>query len=609
MKLRVYKGEWFFNMGIVGFLNILEKAELKGNVLRKDDYIEFDSLLLENFHDYYFDYFMDEYNMLKRIKTNIDFNVGLAKKNPEKTKDVVKRIKNNIKQQNEKIKKFDLENYELIKEKLDCIGKIKSIKEIEELEKLLEGCIDVFKIKSISEKLTANLYKYIISDNYFGQVSYFNVAKSKLSLEELKMVMYGDYLLSIISLGELDDLIKEGDIKNLEKFIIKKLEYISHEKKSKIFSTSSAKNLEKILKDINKNFIKKKKSIEDIKNYMDKLESCEMCGMYKGIIDEYSESSFVPLGVSNSNAKNMFWNQEDAYEICDICKLILFCTPAGATYIRKNYLVNEDNQFYGFVNTDSSINDLCDKNNNLKLLKDKENPFNDLIINIVMENEEKSRWQLNNILFVEFKASVDSKKCKMNYFNMPTYLAEFFVKKTKLLQSIYNSNFKASVVDILLKNKDLKHLISDTLRDKIKGNIESNKKTKVLSSDCFKAVQIRAVINNYKKGVYDMNDKKLQVVKYSGHDIHDYYVTANAKNKIDSVAYKLLNAVRVGNKKDFMDTVLRVFMSAQKSIPSVFLEIMSEKDLDFESIGHAFISGLISERYEGKNKENNGEEK
>ena len=53
-----------------------------------------------------------------------------------------------------------------------------------------------------------------------------------------------------------------------------------------------------------------------------------------------------------------------------------------------------------------------------------------------------------------------------------------------------------------------------------------------------------------------------------------------------------------------MDTVLRIFMSAEKSVPSVFIEIMAEKDLDFESIGHAFITGLISERYEA-NKETN----
>ena len=41
MKLRVYKNDWFFNMGIVGFLNILNKAEVKNQVAISEDYIEF----------------------------------------------------------------------------------------------------------------------------------------------------------------------------------------------------------------------------------------------------------------------------------------------------------------------------------------------------------------------------------------------------------------------------------------------------------------------------------------------------------------------------------------------------------------------------------------
>ena len=333
-----------------------------------------------------------------------------------------------------------------------------------------------------------------------------------------------------------------------------------------------------------------------------------MCGTYKGLINDYSESNFAPLGVSNDNSKNMFWNQDSTYSICDLCKLILFCTPAGATYIRKNYITDEDNEFYSFVNIDTSIFDIYNTNINLKYLKDRENPFNDLVIDIVTENKDKSVWQLQNILFVEFKASIEAKKCKMNYFNMPIYLAKFFVneegKNSKLIQSIYNQRFKANVVDILLKNRDLKHLINTSLRERIKDNLEESKKTKISASDCYKAIKVRALINSYKKGVYEMNDKKLKVVKYAGHEIHDYYVNNNAKNKINGIAYKLLNAIKVGNKKDFMDTVLRIFMSAEKSVPSVFIEIMAEKDLDFESIGHAFITGLISEKYEAKNDDN-----
>ncbi|PBF41806.1 type I-B CRISPR-associated protein Cas8b1/Cst1 [Clostridioides difficile] len=617
MKLRVYRGDWFFNMGIVGFLNIIKKADKQAEIFIMEDYIEFDSLFLENFHEYYFNYFMDEYDVSKRIKKNIDYSINFIKSKPDRIKDGIKKIKDSVKQQNDKIKKFDEEKFNLIKEKLDSMSKIKSYDEFDSLESLVDETIDIFKIKSINDRLTANLYKYVVQDNYFGQVSFFNVAKAKLDLDGLKQVMFNDYLRQIIYFGELEDLLEENDYDKLKNYLNDRLNSIAKDINEKKVSKSSINTIEKIMKEINKNFIKKNKSIEDIKEYMDSLEVCEMCGLYKGILDEYSESNFAPLGVSTNNARNMFWNQEYVSSICDVCKLILFCTPAGATYTRKNYLINEENEFYLFVNMDTSINELFERNNSLKAQKSEasdskdENPFNQLIKSIVEENTLKSEWQLRNILFVEFKASIDSKKCKINYFNIPTYLAKFFTDKyaNKKIQSIYDYKLKSNVLDLLLKNRDLKHLTNNILRNKVKNDMESNNKSNISGIDCFRVVQLRVLINSYKKGVYKMdsknlekNDEKLKIIYYLGCDIHDYFVNKNSKNKIDGVSYKLLNSVKVGNKSDFMDTIIRVFMSAEKQIPAFILDIEIEKDLDFESIGHAFISGLISGKYEGKDK-------
>lgn len=555
--------------------------------------------------------------MYQKELKNIDYSINFIKSKPDRIKDGIKKIKDSVKQQNDKIKKFDEEKFNLIKEKLDSMSKIKSYDEFDSLEALVDETIDIFKIKSINDRLTANLYKYVVQDNYFGQVSFFNVAKAKLDLDGLKQIMFNDYLRQIIYFGELADLLEENDYDKLKNYLNDRLNSIAKDINEKKVSKSSINTIEKIMKEINKNFIKKNKSIEDIKEYMDSLEVCEMCGLYKGILDEYSESNFAPLGVSTNNARNMFWNQAYVPSICDICKLILFCTPAGATYTRKNYLINEENEFYLFVNMDTSINELFERNNSLKAQKSEysdskdENPFNQLIKSIVEENTLKSEWQLRNILFVEFKASIDSKKCKINYFNIPTYLAKFFTDKyaNKKIQSIYDYKLKSNVLDLLLKNRDLKHLTNNILRNKVKNDMESNNKSNISGIDCFRVVQLRALINSYKKGVYKMdsknlekNDEKLRIIYYLGCDIHDYFVNKNSKNKIDGVSYKLLNSVKVGNKSDFMDTIIRVFMSAEKQIPAFILDIEIEKDLDFESIGHAFISGLISGKYEGKDK-------
>ncbi|CCL08297.1 Putative CRISPR-associated protein, CXXC-CXXC [Clostridioides difficile CD002] len=608
MKLRVYRGDWFFNMGIVGFLNIIKKADKQAEIFIMEDYIEFDSLFLENFHEYYFNYFMDEYDVSKRIKKNIDYSINFIKSKPDRIKDGIKKIKDSVKQQNDKIKKFDEEKFNLIKEKLDSMSKIKSYDEFDSLEALVDETIDVFKIKSINDRLTANLYKYVVQDNYFGQVSFFNVAKAKLDLDGLKQVMFNDYLRQIIYFGELKDLLEENDYDKLKNYLNDRLNSIAKDINEKKVSKSSVNTIEKIIKEINKNFIKKNKSIEDIKEYMDSLEVCEMCGLYKGILDEYSESNFAPLGVSTNNARNMFWNQEYVSSICDVCKLILFCTPAGATYTRKNYLTNEENEFYLFVNMDASINELFERNNSLKAQKSEssdskdENPFNHLIKSIVEENKLKSEWQLRNILFVEFKASIDSKKCKINYFNIPTYLAKFFVKENKKIQSIYDYKLKSNVLDLILKSKDLKHLINNTLRNIVKSNLESNNKSNISGLSCFNVVQLRTILNNYKRGVYKMDYKKLRKIYESGCEIHDYYIDKNAKNKIEGITYKILNLIKVGNKNDFMQTILRIFSPSEKTPPEEILQIFVEEDLDFESVGYAFVTGLISGKYEGKDK-------
>ncbi|HCQ5550453.1 TPA: type I-B CRISPR-associated protein Cas8b1/Cst1 [Clostridioides difficile] len=614
MKLRVYRGDWFFNMGIVGFLNIIKKSNKQAEIFIMEDYIEFDSSFLENFHEYYFNYFMDEYDVSKRIKKSIDYSINFIKSKPDKVKDGIKKIKDTVKQQNDKVKKFDEEKFNLIKEKLDSISKIKSYDEFDSLEILVDETIDIFKIKSINDSLTANLYKYVVQDNYFGQVSFFNVAKAKLDLDGLKQVMFNDYLRQIIYFGELEDLLEENDYDKLKNYLNDRLNSIAKDISEKKVSKSSVNTIEKIMKEINKNFIKKNKSIENIKEYMDSLEICEMCGLYKGILDEYSESNFAPLGVSTNNARNMFWKQEYVSSICDVCKLILFCTPAGATYTRKDYLTNEENEFYLFVNMDTSINELFDRNNSLKAQKSEssnskdENPFNQLIKSIVEENKLKSEWQLRNILFVEFKASIDSKKCKINYFNIPTYLAKFFVKENKKIQSIYDYKLKSNVLDLILKSKDLKHLINNTLRNIVKSNLESNNKSNISGLSCFNVVQLRTILNNYKRGVYKMDYKKLRKIYESGCEIHDYYIDKNAKNKIEGITYKILNLIKVGNKNDFMQTILRIFSPSEKTPPEEILQIFVEEDLDFESVGYAFVTGLISGKYEGKDKLSNEKE-
>ena len=51
---------------------------------------------------------------------------------------------------------------------------------------------------------------------------------------------------------------------------------------------NSIKNIEKIYKEVFK-YINKKKGVKEIKEYIDSLSTCKMCGDYSGIVSNYTK--------------------------------------------------------------------------------------------------------------------------------------------------------------------------------------------------------------------------------------------------------------------------------------------------------------------------------
>ena len=213
-------------------------------------------------------------------------------------------------------------------------------------------------------------------------------------------------------------------------------------------------------------------------------------------------------------------------------------------------------------------------------------------------------WQLQNIFVVEFEADYSSLISRMEYFNIKKYVADFFIGYSKdTLENIKDYRYKIQIVDYILKNKDIKYIVNERLHDELKKEIKHGYNT-------FLAVQIRLILNLLKKGetkVSDIkkNNDKLYVLYNLGVDIHEQLKRDNQENKLDGYTYKMLNSIKSGNKKEFMYILIKIHMSMGKEVSPIFLEIMQDTDLDFESIGHSFLTGLISNKYEKKDKNNN----
>lgn len=609
MKTKIYLNDWFYNCGIVGFLKIL-KHNKKQSVVTRNNYIEIDTEDLRDFNKYYFKYFYDKYNVVENVKnkTNNAFeylenNIEIQLENEEekqrkdKIKTNKKYIKDIVKKQLDKIKKIDEQTYNEIKEQYDKIDKETKKQGIIEIkEKILEN----IGKENINKRLTLNLFKSILSNTYYGQPSFLNVVKTGLTYEEQEELMYKDYISNIVETGFIQDIIEgKYNIEEIRQYI----------EKTKI-EGNITKEIEKIYSKIEKDYIEKNKEVGEIQRYLKEkvIQRCSMCENEIGLTTNYSEGNFVPLAISSDNARNFFWEQNVKMPICDICKLILFCIPAGITTITKTVKENGDykeKQLLSFVNLDTSVEKLYKTNMNFGNKSRYENrdgnPYTELILDIVEQDKQLSTWQLENIFVIEFEAEYGAYS-RIEYFNIKRYVSRFFAEYSeKTLSKIKDYRYRLQIVDYILKNKDIKYIINDRLRYKLN-------KENTNGYNSFLATRVRMILNLLKKEDIEMeeitkSDAKLKVLYNLGIQMHEDLKRTGEENKIDGYTYKMLNSIKAGNKKQFMDIVIRIHMSMGKDISPIFIETMQTEGLDFESIAHSFLAGLISNKYEKKDED------
>ena len=609
MKTKIYLNDWFYNCGIVGFLKILEHNE-KQFATKRNNYIEIDTEDLRDFNKYYFKYFYDKYNVEENVKNRTDnafrylennIEMPLGKEEGKQRKDKIKTnkkyIKDTVKKQLDKIKKIDEQTYNEMKEQYDKIEKETTKQGIIDIE---EKILEKIGKENINKRLTLNLFKSTLSNTYYGQPSFLNVVKTGLTYEEQEKLMYKDYVSNIVETGFIQDIIEgKYNIEEIRQYI----------EKTKI-KENITKEIEKIYSKIEKDYIEKNKEVEEIQRYLKEkvIQRCSMCENEIGLTTNYSEGNFVPLAISSDNARNFFWEQNVKMPICDICKLILFCIPAGITTITKTVKENGDykeKQLLSFVNLDTSVEKLYKTNMNFGNKSRYENrdgnPYTELILDIVEQDKQVSTWQLENIFVVEFEAEYGAYS-RIEYFNIKRYVARFFAEcSEKTLSKIKDYKYRLQIVDYILKNKDIKYIINDRLREEIK---KENK----YGYNSFLATRVRMILNLLKKEDIEMeeitkSDAKLKVLYNLGIQMHEDLKRTGEENKIDGYTYKMLNSIKAGNKKQFMDIVIRIHMSMGKDVSPIFIETMQTEGLDFESIAHSFLAGLISNKYEKKDED------
>ena len=99
----------------------------------------------------------------------------------------------------------------------------------------------------------------------------------------------------------------------------------------------------------------------------------------------------------------------------------------------------------------------------------------------------------------------------------------------------------------------------------------------------------------------NMNSKKIYRIRCLGNELKRNYEKRGASNKINGISYKLLNAIKVKDKSKFLDTLINAYAYLGIEIPTVFLDCLGN-DTIFQTVGYAFMLGLMGEKSNTINK-------
>src|SRR5699024_4910876 len=104
---------------------------------------------------------------------------------------------------------------------LDFIDKYRKEKKYhEEMDDWLQTIIDAMKTKEIDEKLTSNIFKAVQLKEFYGQVSFLNVSKNKLYLEEQISLLKKDFVQPVFDEWNFMEYIKEENDAQLSELLV-----------------------------------------------------------------------------------------------------------------------------------------------------------------------------------------------------------------------------------------------------------------------------------------------------------------------------------------------------------------------------------------------------
>ncbi|BCJ95334.1 hypothetical protein acsn021_29030 [Anaerocolumna cellulosilytica] len=549
-EITLQLGDWMWNAALTGFINIIGK----NNINFHNNTINFHVRHLENFEEKYFEYFINTYeNTLPwyRIVSYKD-KIEYHRDNDFKAVDL-KELKNINIFIKDTLKRYLTSNS--FKAAFKLMG---DMDYIQTLEKKLQKVKEPKDDKSFEQEKSKFIEEVKIQYKIIEDIICYCSHESGKRYIAGKNVIYGILKNGWNGVSFLYPQTKTLDIyEDYNTYFIKPVfEYLQ-------FDQSKYKN------------------------------ECFTCGM--PMKDFNNDMSFLnQFGFDIARKTSHVWNFYNDIAVCPICKLIYSCLPAGFTYVTGRGL---------YINANVNMEYNIKVNNQVKadILKGGENNYDtrklySVLVNaLIKQTLEKEIFELADVQIVRY----ENESYKFNIVPESTLcvikdcIIEIAGKEEKqgLLRAYYKEGKETisiyeQVLNHLFNNQNLFLLIHKLLYYKIST-----------PNNCFfhtghinNILNINIELIKRLGGLKDMNSNYRLRALQEGKKLREAYKDSN---KLSGINYRLMNALKTGNKYMFMDLVLNCYMYVGKEVPSIIPEILQEESEVFYTIGYAFVTNLI----------------
>ncbi len=549
-ELRLSLGDWQWNAAIMGFINIVGKE----NVHCTEDAIEFSRELLDGFEEKFFRYFINTYAKTLSWHRIVSYEDRLeAYENSDFEEFNLQALKN-LNTYIRDVKRFLKSNsykaaYDLIDSDRDMLSLEKTLAVVKEPKNQQQFEEDKSKIIEQVKAAFELLRQAIDYCNSPGGKRYIRA----------KNVIYTVIKNAWDGVSFLNPQTKEKDV----------------------YADYKACFVDGVVNYLN----------QDKSKYRFKCFVCEA-----PIKDMNQDLSFLnATGFDVARKSSHVWNFQNDIAICPLCKLIYSCLPAGLTYVFDRGI---------YVNANMSVEAAWSTNYRIRrdVLDLKEGLSRSLypsLIRALYQTENNAvKYEFADIQVVRYER--ESYRFNILSRKMLEIVMEAREELDSLIKTLFiengeNVRIYDEVINRIFNNQNLFTLIHRMLyhwlADSGKCYFNATHVIYVLKIN----QQIYQRLGGMRMSKEEGNRQNTSLIgasKSAGRNLKKGYNNKDAGHKLPGICHHLLNALKTDNKNMFLNVALNCYLYIKTPVPDVITDAMGDQK-EFDTMGYAFVAGLI----------------